>query len=115
MGAECRVIAGADVAPGVSSEQGIRLGVLEISYPMALLTGALSFLPPCLCDMTGGSAEDLRVGRRMGTARFRRHFGKVEKVTGGHLVATGILFQTGAMQTMSFWLLETFPAFRRIG
>ncbi|MBB4000564.1 cytochrome c biogenesis CcdA family protein [Aureimonas pseudogalii] len=50
-----------------------------------------------------------------GLARFRRHFGAVEKVMGGFLVVTGILFLTGGMQAMSFWLLETFPAFQRIG
>src|SRR6476661_5299630 len=34
-------------------------------------------------------------------ARFRRHFGMVEKVVGGLLVLTGIGFLTGAMQSMS--------------
>lgn len=48
-------------------------------------------------------------------ARFRRHLGKVEKVMGGFLVATGVLFLTGGMQTASFWLLETFPALQKIG
>jgi cytochrome c-type biogenesis protein len=47
--------------------------------------------------------------------RFRRHLGKVEKVMGGFLVATGVLFLTGGMQTASFWLLETFPALQKIG
>ncbi|RYE84520.1 MAG: cytochrome c biogenesis protein CcdA [Hyphomicrobiales bacterium] len=42
--------------------------------------------------------------------RFRQHFGKVEKVMGGLLVITGILFLTGGMQAVSFWLLDTFPA-----
>ncbi len=48
-------------------------------------------------------------------ARFRRHFGMVEKVVGGLLVLTGIGFLTGAMQSMSFWLLETFPILSRLG
>ncbi|MDB5643986.1 MAG: cytochrome biosis protein CcdA, partial [Hyphomicrobiales bacterium] len=48
-------------------------------------------------------------------ARFRRHFDKVEKVVGGLLVLTGIGFLTGAMQSMSFWLLETFPVLSRLG
>jgi cytochrome c-type biogenesis protein len=48
-------------------------------------------------------------------SRFKRHFGKVEKVVGGLLVLTGIGFMTGAMQSMSFWLLETFPALSRLG
>ncbi len=42
--------------------------------------------------------------------RFRQHMGKVEKVMGGALVATGVLFLTGHMTAMAFWLLETFPA-----
>jgi len=47
--------------------------------------------------------------------RFRRHLGKVEKVVGGLLVLTGIGFLTGAMQSMSFWLLETFPVLSKLG
>ena len=46
--------------------------------------------------------------------RFRRHFGMVEKVMGGLLVITGILFLTGGMQAVSFWLLETFPALMNV-
>ncbi len=42
-------------------------------------------------------------------ARFRRHLGMVEKAMGVLLIITGILFLTGGMQTMSFWLLEKFP------
>ncbi len=48
-------------------------------------------------------------------ARFRRHMATVEKVMGGALVLTGILFVTGQMTTISYWLLETFPAFAEIG
>ena len=50
-----------------------------------------------------------------GVARFRNHFAAVEKTMGGLLVVTGILFLTGGIQTMSFWLLETFPALQMIG
>ena len=46
---------------------------------------------------------------------FRRHFGTVEKVAGVLLVVTGIAFLTGGMQTMSFWLIETFPGLARLG
>jgi cytochrome c-type biogenesis protein len=46
---------------------------------------------------------------------FRAHLGTVEKAMGGLLVVTGILFLTGGMQAMSFWLLETFPALQTIG
>lgn len=47
--------------------------------------------------------------------RFRQHMGKVEKTMGALLVGTGVLFITGYMATMAFWLLETFPALGRIG
>jgi len=47
--------------------------------------------------------------------RFRRHMATVEKVMGGLLVFTGILFATGQMSTISYWLLETFPGFATIG
>jgi len=46
---------------------------------------------------------------------FKAHLATVEKVMGGLLVVTGILFLTGSMQTMSFWLLENFPVFQTIG
>ena len=46
---------------------------------------------------------------------FRRHLFAVEKTMGGFLVLTGILFITGQMSVMSYWLLETFPALGTIG
>ena len=49
------------------------------------------------------------------TLRFRRQLPKVEKAMGGLLVLTGLLFVTGQMSTMSFWLLETFPVLGTIG
>lgn len=48
-------------------------------------------------------------------SRFRMHIGKVEKVMGALLVAAGLLFMTGGMQNLSFWLLETFPVLQTIG
>ncbi len=48
-------------------------------------------------------------------ARMRRHMATVEKIMGGGLVFTGILFVTGQMATISYWLLETFPVFATIG
>ena len=48
-------------------------------------------------------------------ARFRRHLGVVEKVMGGLLVLTGILFLTGTMSEIAYWILEAFPALGRIG
>ncbi len=47
--------------------------------------------------------------------RFRRYLGRIEQVMGGFLVLTGILFITGSMNEIGFWLLETFPALGRIG
>lgn len=46
---------------------------------------------------------------------FRRHLGTVEKVTGGLLVVTGVLFLTGNFTRISYWFLETFPALGSIG
>lgn len=47
--------------------------------------------------------------------RFRKHLGTVEKVMGGVLVATGILFLTGGMQTLSYWMIDMFPGLANIG
>jgi cytochrome c-type biogenesis protein len=47
--------------------------------------------------------------------RFRRHVGTVEKVMGGLLVVTGVLFMTGHITTFSFWLLNTFPGLAELG
>src|SRR5690606_9879164 len=48
-------------------------------------------------------------------APFKKHMQKVEMAMGGLLVVTGILFMTGQMATISFWLLEQFPVFATIG
>ena len=47
--------------------------------------------------------------------KFRAHLGTVEKVMGVLLILTGIGFLTGSMATVSFWLLETFPALGKLG
>ncbi len=47
--------------------------------------------------------------------RFRAHLGTVEKVMGGLLVVTGVLFITGNLSAFSYWLLATFPALGTIG
>jgi len=39
-------------------------------------------------------------------ARFRVHFGLVEKLMGVFLILAGMAFISGQMQTFSFWLLE---------
>jgi cytochrome c-type biogenesis protein len=55
-------------------------------------------------------------GRFMAFAkRFRAQMGLVEKVIGALLVVSGVLFLTGGMQRMAFWLLETFPVLQTIG
>jgi cytochrome c-type biogenesis protein len=48
-------------------------------------------------------------------ARFRKHMHKVEIAMGALLILTGLLFVTGQMSTISYWLLETFPVFATIG
>ena len=47
--------------------------------------------------------------------RFRRHLGTVEKIMGVLLVITGILFLTGQMQVLSYWMLEMFPGLVNLG
>jgi cytochrome c-type biogenesis protein len=47
--------------------------------------------------------------------RFRRHMPLVEKAMGVFLVAAGLLFLTGQMTRISFWLLEAFPGLQSIG
>jgi cytochrome c-type biogenesis protein len=46
---------------------------------------------------------------------FRRYMLTVEKTMGALLVLTGILFISGQMTALSFWLLETFPALGQLG
>ena len=48
-------------------------------------------------------------------SRFKEHLRTVERVIGGLLVGTGILFLTGSMADIAFWILETFPSLGRIG
>ena len=47
--------------------------------------------------------------------RFRVHLGRVEKAMGLLLVLAGVLFLTGGMQAMAYWLLETFPGLATLG
>jgi len=51
------------------------------------------------------------------TPRFvpDRHLPLVEKLMGALLVVTGVMFLTGTMQTISYWLLELFPSLASIG
>jgi cytochrome c-type biogenesis protein len=47
--------------------------------------------------------------------KFRRHMVVLERVMGVLLVLTGIMFLTGWMQNISYWLLEQFPGLATIG
>jgi len=47
--------------------------------------------------------------------KFRAHFPLVERIVGLLLVATGIAFLTGTMQSLSYWLLQTFPGLANLG
>ena len=47
--------------------------------------------------------------------RFRGHLTVVEKVLGGFLVLTGILFLTNSMTLIAAWMLELFPGLASIG
>ncbi|MGI9373920.1 MAG: cytochrome c biogenesis CcdA family protein [Hyphomicrobiales bacterium] len=47
--------------------------------------------------------------------RFRKHLWAIEKLIGALLVITGILFLTGSMNEIGFWLLETFPSLGKVG
>ena len=48
-------------------------------------------------------------------ARFKSKLALVEKFMGAALVVTGLMFLTGTMQTLSYWILETFPSLGVIG
>ncbi len=58
----------------------------------------------------------LFVGPFLGaSARFKRYFPIVEKVMGVLLIVAGLLFITGYMSKMAYWLLELFPSLGKIG
>lgn len=46
---------------------------------------------------------------------FRKHLGTIEKVMGGLLVITGVLFVTGQFTRIAYWFQETFPILSTIG
>lgn len=46
---------------------------------------------------------------------FKKHLGMVEKMMGGFLVLTGLLFLTGQFTRISYWFLETFPVLQQFG
>ena len=45
----------------------------------------------------------------------KRHMGKIEKTIGVLLVLTGVLFLTGGIADIAYWLLETFPVLGKVG
>jgi cytochrome c-type biogenesis protein len=47
--------------------------------------------------------------------RFRKHLALIEKLLGGFLVLTGILFLTNSMTLIAAWMLELFPGLATIG
>jgi cytochrome c-type biogenesis protein len=47
--------------------------------------------------------------------RFRKHLAAVEKLLGGFLVLTGILFLTNSMTLIASWMLGLFPGLATIG
>ncbi len=56
------------------------------------------------------------MGPFMRASRFvKAQFGRIEKTVGVLLVATGVAFLTGGFQSMSLWLIETFPQFGQVG
>jgi len=48
-------------------------------------------------------------------SRLRGAMGVIEKLLGGLLVLTGVLFLTGGMAEIAYWILEAFPDLGRIG
>src|ERR1700757_4178841 len=48
-------------------------------------------------------------------ARMRGHLANVERAMGVLMIVTGIGFLTGAVSSVSIWLLETFPSLQNIG
>jgi cytochrome c-type biogenesis protein len=47
--------------------------------------------------------------------RFKHSLKTVERAMGLLLVVSGVLFLTGGMQSLSYWLLETFPSLGTLG
>ena len=41
--------------------------------------------------------------------------GTVEKTIGVLLIGTGVLFLTGTMADIAYWMLDTFPALGKVG
>ena len=46
---------------------------------------------------------------------IRKHMGAIEKSIGALLIGTGILFLTGSIAEIAYWLLEVFPVLGKVG
>ncbi len=56
------------------------------------------------------------IERAMGVMnRLKRHMKLIERVMGVLLIGVGLMLLTGAFTSLSFWLLETFPALGALG
>ncbi|WP_390914820.1 cytochrome c biogenesis protein CcdA [Pseudosulfitobacter sp. SM2401] len=56
------------------------------------------------------------ISRAMGVMnRIKRHMVLIERIMGGLLILVGLALLFGAMSSMSFWLLETFPFLAALG
>ena len=49
------------------------------------------------------------------SSAIKKQFGRIEKTVGILLIATGVAFLTGGFQSVSLWLIETFPQFGQVG
>ena len=47
--------------------------------------------------------------------KFRRHMQTLERIMGGLLIVTGIMFLTGTFSELAYWILEAVPALGKIG
>lgn len=83
---------------GSAAEGGVLLAVYSLGLGVPFLLAAL---------FSGKFMQFL--------ARFKVHFGRVEKVMGILLVLAGIAFLTGGMERFAFWLIEMFPALATFG
>ena len=46
---------------------------------------------------------------------FKKHLGTVEKIMGAILVIVGLMFLSGQLARLSYWVLETFPVLSHFG
>lgn len=86
---------------------GGRESVGEGALLLAAYSGGLG-LPFLLAAMFSGAFMRF-------LARFRVYLGRVEQIMGALLVLAGVLFLTGGMQAMGFYLLEAFPLLGELG